>query len=76
MNRVQLLLILSSLDGLKTDMDADLGSKFDFKTSYCYWNYLSLTHWFSMHPFSTPWKHQKTLFFWCFQGVEKERTGN
>ena len=36
MNRVQLLLILSSLDDLKTDMDADLESKFDFKTSYCY----------------------------------------
>ena len=27
-----------------------------------------LTHLFSMHPFSTPWKHQ---VFWCFQGVEK-----
>ena len=33
-----------------------------------------------MHPFSTPWKHQKTLqfsdVFWCFQGVEKGCIGN
>ena len=25
-----------------------------------------------MHPFSTPWKHQKNLtVFWCYQGVQK-----
>ena len=24
-------------------------------------NKLFLTHWFPMHPFSTPWKHHKTL---------------
>ena len=30
-----------------------------------------------MHPFSTPWKHQKTLrFFDVFQGVEKGCIGN
>ena len=30
-----------------------------------------------MHPFSSLWKHQKTLrFSKCFQGVEKECTGN
>ena len=34
-----------------------------------------LTHLFPMHPFSTPWKHQKTLQF-CFQGVEKGFFGN
>ena len=32
-----------------------------------------------MHPFSTPWKHQKTVtfsgVFWCFQGVEKKCLG-
>ena len=27
-----------------------------------------LTYSFPMHPFSTPWKHQKTERFWCFQG--------
>ena len=37
----------------------------------------SLTHSFLMYPFSTPWKHQKTLrFFLCFQGVEKACIGN
>ena len=30
----------------------------------------SLTHLFSVHPFSTPWKRQKRRF-WRFQGVEK-----
>ena len=30
-----------------------------------------LTHFFPMHPFSTPWKH-----FWYFQGVEKGCIGN
>ena len=33
----------------------------------------SLTHSFPMHPFSTPWKHQKTVR--SFQGVEKGYTG-
>ena len=37
----------------------------------------SLTHSFPMHPFSTPWKHQKTVkVFWPFQGTEKGCTGN
>ena len=36
-----------------------------------------LTHSFSMHHFSTLWKHPKNLtVFWCFQGVEKGCTGN
>ena len=36
-----------------------------------------LTHLFPMHPFSTPWKHQKTLrFFWYFQWLEKGCIGN
>ena len=35
-----------------------------------------ITHSFPMHPFSTPWKHQKTLRFYCFQGVEKGCIGN
>ena len=34
----------------------------------------NLTHSFPMHPFSTPWKHQKTLR--CFQEVEKGCIGN
>ena len=30
-----------------------------------------------MHPFSTPWKHQKSLrFFGCFKEVEKGCIGN
>ena len=30
-----------------------------------------------MHPFPTPWKHQKNRkVFWCFQGVEKGCIGN
>ena len=30
-----------------------------------------------MHPFSSPWKDQKTLrCFWYFQGVEKGCIGN
>ena len=36
-----------------------------------------LTHSLPMHPFSTPWKHQKNLtVFWCFHGVEKWCIGN
>ena len=36
-----------------------------------------ITHLFPMHPFSSPWKHQKNLrFFWCFQGEEKGCIGN
>ena len=36
-----------------------------------------LTQLFPMHPFSTRWKHQKTLqVFWCFQSVEKGCIGN
>ena len=35
-------------------------------------NWFCLTHSFPMHPFSTPWKHQKNRkVFWCFLGVEK-----
>ena len=34
----------------------------------------NLTHSFPMHPFSTSWKHQKTLR--CFQEVEKGCIGN
>ena len=34
-----------------------------------------LTHLFPMHPFSTPWKHQKTDRI-CFQGVEKGCIGD
>ena len=30
-----------------------------------------LTHSFSMHPFSTPWKHQKNVRFSVFRRVEK-----
>ena len=32
---------------------------------------VALNHSFLMHPFSTPWKHQKT-----FQGIEKGCIGN
>ena len=35
-----------------------------------------LTHLFPMHPFSTPWKHKKTVKVSCFQGVEKGCIGN
>ena len=36
-----------------------------------------LTRSFPVHPFSTPWKYQKTLMvFLFFQGVEKGRIGN
>ena len=28
-----------------------------------------------MHLFSTPWKHLKTMIFWCFQGLEKRWIG-
>ena len=36
-----------------------------------------LTHLFPINPFSTTWKHQKTVkIFWYFQGVEKGCTGN
>ena len=28
-----------------------------------------------MFHFYTPWKHQKTRGFWCFQGVSKEISG-
>ena len=39
------------------------------------WNYL--THLLSMHPFSTPWKHQKTVRFSAvFSVVEKGCIGN
>ena len=34
-----------------------------------------LTHFSPMHPFSTPWKHQKTAF-WCFQVLEKRYIGS
>ena len=35
---------------------------------------LCLSYFFPMHPFSTPWKYQKTFpVFWCFQGVQKVR---
>ena len=38
---------------------------------------LKLTHFFPMHPFPTPWKHQETLRFSdFFQGVEKGCIGN
>ena len=37
---------------------------------------LRSTHLFSMHLFSTLWKHQNLTVFWCFQGVEKGRIGN
>ena len=48
----------------------DCLKNFDFHFRY-------LTHLITMHPFSTPWKLRKTLsFFWCFQWVEKECTGN
>ena len=33
-------------------------------------NFNKLSHLLTMHPFSTPWKHQKAVVF-CFQGVEK-----
>ena len=32
-----------------------------------------LTYSFPMHPFSTPWKHQKTLRFFMFSGGSRER---
>ena len=36
----------------------------------------SLTHSFRMHPFSTPWKHQKTLRFSdVFRGWRKDALG-
>ena len=31
---------------------------------------------FTMHLFSSPWKNQKTLVFWCFSGLEKVCIGN
>ena len=37
--------------------------------------YCTLIHLFPMHPFSTPWKHQRTVFWW-FQGVKKGSIGN
>ena len=43
------------------------------------WAIVTLTHSFQMHPFSTPWKHRKTLtitVFSCFQGEEKGCIGN
>ena len=37
---------------------------------------LRFTDSFPMHPFSTPWKHQKTVrFSEVFEGVEKGSTG-
>ena len=36
---------------------------------------LCLTYSFLMHPFSSPWRHHKTLWF-SFSGVEKGCTGN
>ena len=43
----------------------------------CYHNF-TWTHSFPMHPFSTPWKHQKTLpyLILCFERVEKGCIGN
>ena len=38
------------------------------------WFCLLLTHLLAMHPFPTPWKHQKA--FWCFQGIEKGCIGS
>ena len=35
-----------------------------------------LTHFFPMHPFSTPWKQKIFAIFWWFQGVEKRCTRN
>ena len=34
-----------------------------------------LTHSFPMHPFSTPWKHQKTARFSVFSGERKGDLG-
>ena len=37
----------------------------------------TLTHLFPMHPFSTPWKHQKTVrFSYVFRGNKKGCIGN
>ena len=51
----------------------------------CFWEFLlrivedlenRLTHSFLMHPFSTPWKHQKTLRFSdIFRGQKKGALG-
>ena len=30
----------------------------------------SLTHLFPVYPFSTPWEHNRKVF-WCFQGLQK-----
>ena len=47
-----------------------------YPTNFSKWNYIKtasqLTHSFPMHPFSTPWKHQKTVrFFDVFSGKTK-----
>ena len=47
-----------------------------FREGRC-WTLRLLTHSFPMHPFSTLWKHQKTVRFSdIFRGVEKGCTGN
>ena len=37
---------------------------------------MTLAHSFPMHPFSTPWKHQKTVRFFDFQGIKKGCIGS
>ena len=53
-----------------------------FQTIFCMnwrtrsWIQTPLTHLFRMHPFSTPWKHQKTLRFSdVFRGKRKDALG-
>ena len=43
--------------------------KFDYMAK------LFLTHLFPMHPFSTPWKHQKSIQFSVFRGQRKGALG-
>ena len=38
-------------------------------------HFIYLTHSLPMHLFSTPWKHQKTVRFSVFRGVEKRALG-